>query len=99
MTGMMVRMMRFQSLLMDIGMTGWMLAVYFIALAGPMPKSQLFWMGTLMRPATGFLEFLGQFGFLIFLLLPRAAAAGGSGVGRREGELAIEGRIVLGVDG
>ena len=47
-------MMRFQSSLMETGTTGWMLAVYFIACAGPMPKSQLFWMGTLMRLATGF---------------------------------------------
>src|SRR5208283_730884 len=60
MTGMMVRRMRFQSLLMEIGTTGWMLAVYFIALAGPMPKSQLFWMGTLMRAATGFWSFLAS---------------------------------------
>src|SRR5271165_1565101 len=60
MTGMMVRMIRFQSLLMEIGTTGWMLALYCIALAGPMPKSQLFWMGTLMRAATGFWSFLAR---------------------------------------
>src|SRR5450631_623963 len=60
MTGMMVRMMRFQSVLMESGMTGWTLAVYFIALAGPMPKSQLFWIGTLMRLATGFWSFLAK---------------------------------------
>ena len=96
MTGRMVRMMRFQSLLMENGTTGWMLAVYFIALAGPMPKSQLFWIGTLMRLATGFCEFLRQFGFLRFLVIPRAAARGSCVVGR-EGERAFEGRIVLGL--
>jgi len=37
-----------------MGTTGWMFAVYFMACAGPMPKSQLFWIGTLMRLATGF---------------------------------------------
>src|ERR1035438_3506581 len=58
MTGRMVRTMRFQSSLMEMGTTGWMLAVYFIALAGPMPKSQLFWIGTLMRAATGGWGFL-----------------------------------------
>src|SRR5208283_2563717 len=60
MTGRIVRTIRFQSLLMEIGTTGWMLAVYFIALAGPMPKSQLFWIGTLMRAATGFWSFLAS---------------------------------------
>src|SRR5271154_274873 len=53
MTGIIVREIRFQSSLNLIGMTGWMLAVYLKALAGPMPKSQLFWIGTLMRLATG----------------------------------------------
>jgi hypothetical protein len=56
----MVRTMRFQSWLMPTGTTGWMLAVYFIAFAGPMPKSQSFWMGTLMRSATGFWSFLAS---------------------------------------
>src|SRR5271157_2868943 len=56
----MVRVMRFQSSLIESGMTGWTLAVYFIAFAGPMPKSQLFWMGTLMRLATGFWSFLAS---------------------------------------
>src|ERR1035441_8181269 len=59
-TGMIVRVMRFQSSLMESGITGWMLAVYFIALAGPMPKSQLFWMGTLTRLAMGFWSFLAS---------------------------------------
>src|ERR1035441_128060 len=31
-----------------------------MALAEPMPKSQLFWMGTLMRLATGFDSFLAS---------------------------------------
>ena len=56
----MVRTITFQSSLIEIGITGWMLAVYFIALAGPMPKSQLFWMGTLIRLATGLLSFLAS---------------------------------------
>ena len=42
------------------GITGWMLTVYFIASACPMPKSQLFWNGTLMRFATGFCSFLAR---------------------------------------
>jgi hypothetical protein len=85
MTGRMVRRMRFQSLLMEIGMTGWMLAVYFIALAGPMPKSQLFWMGTLMR-GDGVLEFLGQLGLLLRLVVipapppPEEVASADAGV-------------------
>src|ERR1019366_5327678 len=60
MTGRMVRTMTFQSSLMESGTTSWMLAVYFIALAGPMPKSQLFWMGTLTRLAMGFCSFLAS---------------------------------------
>src|SRR5262245_12458070 len=60
MTGRMVRVMRFQCSLIENGITGWMLAVYFMAWAGPMPKSQLFWMGTLMRLATGFWSFLAS---------------------------------------
>src|ERR1039458_644344 len=60
MTGRIVRVMRFQSSLMENGITGWMLAVYFIAFSGPMPKSQLFWMGTLMRLAMGFWSFLAS---------------------------------------
>jgi hypothetical protein len=54
MTDRMVRMIRFQFSLMESGTTGWILAVYFIACAGPMPKSQLFWIGTLTRLATRF---------------------------------------------
>ena len=57
--------MTFQSLLMETGMTGWMLAVYFIASAGPMPKSQLFWIGTLIRSATGFWSFWARSAFLV----------------------------------
>src|SRR5580692_1722374 len=60
MVGTMVRVMRFQLLLSVIGMTGWTLTVYFIARDGPMPKSQLFWMGTLMRLETGFWSFLAS---------------------------------------
>ena len=76
-------MMRFQSLLMESGTTGWMLAVYFIASAGPMPKSQLFWIGTLMRAATGFWT-LGRFGFLGLRVLVRLPAQRRSGVGERQ---------------
>jgi hypothetical protein len=60
MTGRIVRTMRFQSLLKDSGTTGWTFAVYFIAFASPMPKSQLFWIGKLMRLATGFCSFLAS---------------------------------------
>ena len=60
MTGTIVRRMRFQSLVIEIGMTGWMLSVYFVASAGPMPKSQLLWSGTLMRAAIGFCVFFAS---------------------------------------
>jgi hypothetical protein len=57
---MMVRMMRFQSSLMPMGTTGWMLQVYFIASAVPRPKSQLFWNGTLTSATTGFWSFFAS---------------------------------------
>jgi hypothetical protein len=35
----MERMITFQSWLSKTGMTGWILAAYFMAFAGPMPKT------------------------------------------------------------
>jgi hypothetical protein len=72
-----------------------MFAVYFIAFAGPMPKSQLFWDRHADERGEWILKFLGQFGLLILRVIPRATAARGSSVGEREGEVAIKGRIVL----
>src|ERR1700710_561093 len=60
MTGRMVRMISIQFSLMEMGTTGWMFAVYFMACAEPMPKSQLFWIGTLISAATGVFSFLGR---------------------------------------
>jgi hypothetical protein len=53
-------MMRFQSLLMDSGMTGWMLSVYLVPSAGPILKSQFDWKGTLMSDEIGLLSFLAR---------------------------------------
>src|ERR1700681_3517357 len=58
MNGRIVRLIRFQSWFKVKGMTGWTFAVYLMASAGPIPKSQLFWIGTLIRLATGFSVFL-----------------------------------------
>src|SRR5271170_3099566 len=60
MTGTMVRMMRFQCSSSEMGITGWMFTLYCMAWLGPMPKSQLFWKGTLIRFATGFWSFLAR---------------------------------------
>ena len=54
MMGMMVRVMRFQSSLSEIGMTGWMLRFHCVTSFGPMPKLKSFWNGTLIMFAIGF---------------------------------------------
>ncbi len=49
-----VRVIRFQSLLSEIGMTGWTLRFHCVTSFGPMPKLKLFWNGTLIMLAIGF---------------------------------------------
>src|SRR5713101_8674934 len=56
-SGMIVRVMRFQSWLKVIGTTGWMLRTFWVLpllLGGPFPKLVLFWNGALTTLATGF---------------------------------------------
>ena len=79
MNGTMVRTMSFQSWFNMSGMTGWMLPVYFMAFAGPMPKSQLFWIGTLIRLATGFWVCLANSTELSGASAAVLSSAGGSG--------------------
>ena len=54
MIGMMMRVMRFQSSVSLIGITGWMLRSQTLRFSGPVLKLKLFWKGTLIRSATGF---------------------------------------------
>ncbi len=59
--GTIVRAMRFQSSLSEMGITGCTLTLYWNPSPfGPAPKSKLFWMGTLMRLATGLESFLAS---------------------------------------
>ena len=61
MTGTIVREIRFQCLLIEIGMTGWKFSVYLKpSLLRPPPHSKLFWKGTLISAATGFCSFLAS---------------------------------------
>jgi len=82
---------------METGITGWMLAVYFIALAEPMPKSQLFWVGTEMRLATGLLSFLASSACSSAAASPwpppleAAVSAGGEGEGAIEAKFSLRG--------
>src|SRR5580704_15479170 len=91
MTGRIVREIRVQSSPNEIGMTGWMLAVYFIAWAGPMPKSQLFWIGTLTRLATGLSVCLTSSASLAAAAAAASAVAleSSPGVGASEDELFV----------
>ena len=50
----MVRVIRFQSLVMCSGMTGSMSNSFWARSYGPMPKAVLFWSGKLIRSAIGF---------------------------------------------
>src|SRR5216683_697099 len=62
-SGMIVRVMRFQSWLKVIGTTGWMLRTFWVLpllLGGPFPKLVLFWNGTLTTLATGFCAILAS---------------------------------------
>ena len=53
-TGTMVRVMMFQSLPTEIGITGWMLRTFCVPFSGPKLRFVLFWNGTLIRLPTGF---------------------------------------------
>ena len=44
-TGTIVRVMIFQSLLTEIGITGWMLRMFCVPLSGPKLRFVLFWNG------------------------------------------------------
>ena len=53
-TGRIVRVMMFQSLLTEIGTTGWMLRMFCVPFSGPKLRFVLFWNGRLIRLPTGF---------------------------------------------
>ena len=53
-SGMIVRVMMFQSLSTEIGITGWMLRMFCVPFSGPKLRFVLFWNGTLIRLPTGF---------------------------------------------
>ncbi len=53
-TGMIVRVMMFQSLVTEIGITGWMLRMFCVPFSGPKLRLVLFWNGRLIRLPTGF---------------------------------------------
>src|SRR5215468_2291252 len=67
MMGTMVRVMRFQSSVSLIGITGWMFRSQTLRFSGPVLKLKLFWNGTLMRSATGVLRLLRQVGVALFV--------------------------------
>src|SRR4051812_3861568 len=52
-SGTMVRDRRRRRSLNLMGITGWMLSVFWVCFRGPTSKSMLFWNGTEMRSATG----------------------------------------------
>ena len=54
MTGTIVRVMMFQSLSTEIGITGWMLRMFCVPFSGPKLRLVLFWNGRLIRLPTGF---------------------------------------------
>ena len=89
MIGMMVRVIRFQSSLKLMGMTGWTLSTYCVALFGPTPKLKLFWKGNADQLGHGVLRGLGQL-FLTFLAFASASAASRLPGSQRQGERAIE---------
>ena len=65
--------MMFQSLLTEIGITGWMLRMFCVPFSGPKLRLVLFWNGTLIRLPTGFCASLASSSALI------SACAGGHG--------------------
>src|SRR5262249_5065165 len=60
MMGTMVRVMRFQSSVSLIGISGWMFRSQTLRFSGPVLKLKLFWNGTLIRSATGFCVFFAR---------------------------------------
>jgi len=53
-TGTIVRVMMFHSLLIEMGITGWMLRMFCVPFSGPKFRLVLFWNGRLIRLPTGF---------------------------------------------
>ena len=78
MTGMIVRVMRFQSVLISIGITGWMFRMFCVPLSGPTLKLVLFWNGTLIRLATGFCASFASSSVVISARAGAAAKSSGS---------------------
>ena len=64
-TGRIVRVMMFHSLLTEIGITGWMLRMFCVPFSGPKLRLVLFWNGTLIRLPTGFCASLASSSALI----------------------------------
>ena len=58
-------MMMFQSSLIEIGITGWMLRMFCVPFSGPKLRFVLFWNGTLIRLPTGFCASLASSSALI----------------------------------
>jgi hypothetical protein len=54
MMGKMVRVMMFQSSLIEVGITGWMLSTFCVRSSGPTLKYAFSWNGTLTRLPKGF---------------------------------------------
>jgi hypothetical protein len=74
MTGMMVRVMTFQSALTLIGTTGWILRMFCVPFCGPTLKLVLFWNGTLIMFAIGFCASFASSSALIAANAGEAAA-------------------------
>jgi len=64
-SGMIVRVMMFQSSLTWNGITGWMFRMFCVPPSGPTPKLVLFWNGTLTRLPMGFCAALARSSALI----------------------------------
>src|SRR5574338_268682 len=85
-TGTMVRVMMFQSLFTSMGITGWMLRMFWVFRSGPKLRLVLFWKGTLMRLPTGFWASLASSTALSSARAWLAAkVAGGAAVTTRRG--------------
>ena len=64
-TGRIVRVMMFHSLLIEIGTTGWMFRMFCVPFSGPKFRLVLFWKGRLIRLPTGFCASLASSSSLI----------------------------------
>ena len=64
----------FQSLWIEIGITGWMFRMFCVPLSGPVLKLVLFWKGTLTRLPTGFCAILASSSALISACASEVAA-------------------------